>query len=40
MKEGVTTSILNVIGKETTEFIIQAEIFLKVKGDYCRYEIY
>ena len=39
MKEGEITPILNVIGKETTELIFQAEIFLRVKGDYCRYEI-
>lgn len=33
MKEGEITSIMNVIGRETTEFIIQAEILLRVKGD-------
>lgn len=33
MKEREIPSILNVIGRERIEFIIQVEIFLRIKGD-------
>lgn len=33
IKECEITSILNVIGREATEFVIYAEILLRVKGD-------